>query len=49
MGQDEFKKFFDVALDIIIAEVILVDRRDLIREVEDMVGFKLEEVWKNGV
>ena len=49
MGQDEFKKFFDVALDVLIAEVILVDRKDLIREVEDMVGFKLEEVWNNGV
>lgn len=49
MGQDEFRKFFDTALDVILAEVILVDRSDFLREVEEMVGFKLEEVWKNGV
>ena len=46
MGQDEFKKFFDASLDVIVAEVIPnLDTRHLIREVEEMVGFKLEDIW----
>lgn len=46
MGQDEFKKFFDASLDVIVAEVIPgLDTKHLIREVEEMVGFKLEDIW----
>lgn len=52
MSQDEFKKFFDAALDVIVTEVIPdLNTRHLIREVEEMVGFKLDDIWgkENGV
>ena len=50
MGQDEFRKFFDSSLDLICGEIIPnMDKSALIYEVEEMLGFKLEEVWNNGV
>lgn len=53
MGQDEFRKFFDAAVDCIVTEVIPgLDRDDLIREVEVMLGFGLDDLMKekhNGV
>lgn len=46
MGQDEFRKFFDAALDVIVTEVIPnLDTDHLIGEVEQMVGFKLKDIW----
>ena len=46
MGQDEFKKFFDICLDVIVSEVIPnLDTQHLIGEVEEMVGFKLNDMW----
>lgn len=46
MGQEEFKKFFDAALDVIVSEVIPGLNADhLVREVEEMVGFKFNEMW----
>lgn len=52
MDQIEFKKFFDAALDVIVNEVIPgMDRDELIREVEAMLGFNLTDLWseKHGV
>ena len=52
MDQIEFKKFFDAALDVIVNEVIPdLDRDELIREVEQMLGFRLTDLWseKHGV
>ena len=47
MGQDEFRKFFDAAIDCIVAEIIPgMDRDDLIREVEVMLGFGLSDLMK---
>jgi len=47
MGQDQFKKFFDAALDVIVSEVIPnMSKLHLIYEVEQMLGFRLDEVWK---
>lgn len=46
MGHEEFKKFFDAALDVIVSEVIPGLNADhLVREVEQMVGFKFSEIW----
>ena len=42
MGQDEFQKFFNEALTILVEEVLPgVDRDDLIREVEAMTGLEV--------
>lgn len=53
MGQDQFKKFFDAALDVIVNEVIPnLSKTHLIQEAEQMLGIKLEDIWKeqpNGV
>lgn len=52
MGQDEFRKFFNAALDVIVAEVIPgLSAEHLILEVEQMLGFRLVELWSkdNGV
>jgi len=47
MGQDEFKLFFSAALDVIVSEVIpKLDKDELIKEVEDMVGFNFSEIWR---
>jgi hypothetical protein len=47
MGQDEFRKFFDAAIDCIVAEIIPgMDRDDLIGEVEVMLGFGLSDLMK---
>lgn len=47
MGQDEFQKFFNASLDVIVAEIIPgLDREDIIREVENMVGFTLDDMRK---
>jgi hypothetical protein len=46
MGQDEFRKFFDATLDCIVTEVIPgLDAKHLIQEVEEMLGFSLQEIW----
>ena len=46
MGQDEFRKFFDAALDCIVTEVIPgLDKKHLVQEVEEMLGFSLHEIW----
>jgi hypothetical protein len=43
MGQDAFQKFFNMALDIITTEVLPeTDRGDLVRELEQMLGEKIE-------
>jgi hypothetical protein len=43
MGQDAFQKFFNMALDIITTEVLPeTDREDLLREVEQMLGEKIQ-------
>jgi hypothetical protein len=45
MGQDEFQKFFNGSLDVIVTEIIPgLDRDDIIREVEDMVGFTMDDL-----
>lgn len=52
MDQGEFMKFFNSALDVICEEVIPnMDQKALVYEVEQMLGFKLEEIWskKHGV
>lgn len=52
MGQDEFRKFFNASLDIIITEVIPgLNQEELLREVEEMVGFSVLDIWseKHGV
>lgn len=46
MGQDEFKKFFDAALDVIVEEVIPdINQYELLHEVEKMIGFNLTDIW----
>ena len=45
MGQDEFRKFFDSSMDLIITEVIKgISKEDLIKEIESMVGFNLDQI-----
>lgn len=47
MEQNEFKKFVDAALDLIISEVILgMNKQELIKEVEEMMGINYEDVWR---
>ena len=42
MGQDEFQKFFNMALDIVTTEVLAgTNREDLLRELEQMLGEKI--------
>lgn len=51
MGQDEFQKFFNASLDVIVSEIVPnLDRNDVLREVEEMVGFTFEDLKreKNG-
>jgi len=46
MGQDQFRKFFDAALDCIVTEVIPgLDAKHLVQEVEEMLGFSLQDIW----
>jgi len=46
MGQDEFKKFFDAALDVIVEDVIPhINQYELLYEVEKMVGINLVDLW----
>lgn len=46
MGQDQFRKFFDSALDCIVTEVIPgLDAKHLVQEVEEMLGFSLQDIW----
>lgn len=42
MGQDEFQKFFNLALYIIITEVAPISREQLLQELEAMIGEKVE-------
>jgi Protein of unknown function (DUF1367) len=45
MGQDEFRKFFDAAIDCIISDVIPgLGRDNLLHEVSQMVGFTHHEI-----
>ena len=45
MGQDDFRKFFDLVLHVITTEVLPeVRENDLVRELEEMLGEKIE--WK---
>jgi hypothetical protein len=47
MPQDEFRKFFDAAMDCIVTEIIPgMAAEDLIHEVEEMLGFSLNDIWK---
>lgn len=52
MDQNDFRKFFDAALDVIVAEVIPgLSVEHLILEIESMLGFRLADLWseKNGM
>lgn len=43
MGQDQFRKFFDLAVHIIVTEVLTgIHEDDLLREIEAMLGEKIE-------
>jgi hypothetical protein len=42
MGQDDFQKFFNLALHVIISEVVPIDRDQLLKEVEAVLGEKME-------
>ena len=42
MGQDEFQKFFNLALYIIITEVAPISKEQLLQELEAMIGEKVE-------
>ena len=47
MGQDEFRKFFDQVLTLIATEVIVgINKIELVREVEAMVGYKFDDIWR---
>jgi hypothetical protein len=46
MDQEEFRKFFHAALDVIVVEVIPgLNTSELIIEVEQLLGFRLTELW----
>jgi len=46
MDQEEFRKFFHAALDVIVEEVIPgLNTSELIIEVEQLLGFRLTELW----
>jgi len=42
MGQDDFQKFFNLALHVIISEVAPIGREQLLKEVEAVLGEKME-------
>lgn len=42
MGQDEFQKFFNLALYVIITEVVPVSREQLLDQLEAVMGEKVE-------
>jgi hypothetical protein len=42
MGQEGFQKFFNLALYVIITEVVPIDREQLINELEAVIGEKVE-------
>jgi hypothetical protein len=42
MGQDDFQNFFNLALHVIITEVAPIGREQLLKEVEDVLGEKME-------
>ncbi|CAB5220037.1 Protein of unknown function DUF1367 [uncultured Caudovirales phage] len=42
MGQDEFQKFFNLALHVIITEVVPVSREQLLDQLEAVMGEKVE-------
>ena len=43
MGQDEFQKFFNLALYVILTEVAPMGREQLLHEIEAVLGEKVEE------
>jgi len=46
MDQEEFRKFFHAALDVIVEEVIPgLNTAELIVEVEQLLGFRLTDLW----
>ena len=46
MDQEEFRKFFHAALDVIVEEVIPgLNTSELIVEVEQLLGFRLTDLW----
>ena len=46
MGQDEFQKFFNEALTILVEEVLSgVDRNNLVKEIEAMTGLEVPCVF----
>jgi hypothetical protein len=46
MDQEEFRKFFHAALDVIVVEIIPgLNTSELIVEVEQLLGFRLTELW----
>jgi hypothetical protein len=42
MGQDEFQKFFNLALQVIVTEVMPVSREQLLDQLEAVMGEKVE-------
>ena len=47
MDQTEFRKFFDASLDLIVSDVIKgMGKKELIEEVEKMLGLNFEDVWR---
>jgi len=47
MGQDEFRMFFDQVLQLITTEVIVgINTEELVREVELMMGYQFEDIWR---
>ena len=48
MDQEEFRKFFENALDVISEEVIPdINQYELLHEVEKMIGFNIVDTWSN--
>ena len=46
MDQDKFKQFFNAAVDVILIEILPTTTRDeLLREVENMLGLRLTDIW----
>ena len=47
MDQTEFRGFFDASLDLIVSDVIKgMGKKELIEEVEKMLGLNFEDVWR---
>ena len=42
MGQDEFQKFFNLALYVIATEVVPISREELLGQLEAVIGEKVE-------